>query len=178
MTFSQMKIEQQLARKVGARKRFLDKVVSPIVDLVHKRGKVNKREQGSSHTRVVSELINFGDFTFETDLGQTMFSGDTIRVWHHPHRNFREGGLDYAHDKEWTPVLDVYYQDRSDYKVGAFRDETDWQRALIRVLKNQNKIAARIKKTQDKASKTLRNWRQADERKDKLAKEAQKLGLS
>ena len=72
-------------------------------------------------------------------------------------------------------MLVVDYQ--TDYKVPVFSDKTDWQRALVLVLKNQDKIAAQMEKTKEKASKTLEKSRRVDDRKDKLRAEAKKLGL-
>ena len=166
-----------LARKIRARKRFLDNVLNPIIQLVDKRGTVTKREQRSSYTHVVAELRNFGNFTFRTDLDKTKFGGDTIKVWYHPGRSFREGGLDSVWDKEWIPVLDINFLICTDYLVREFNKKTDWQRALVSVLKNQDNVATQINKIQEKAVERLQTWRQEGERNDQLIREAKKLGI-
>lgn len=166
---------EQLVKKVRVRKEFLDKIINSITELVREYGRVTRREQGSSHTRVVMELRNFGNFTFETDLGQTMFGGNAVRVWHHPGKSFREGGLDAAWDKEWKPVLDVYFQ--TDYQVGAFDEETDWQKALIYVLKNQRRVARENRDAVLKRSQKLEKKERANAKSAKLVADAQKLGI-
>ncbi len=176
MAYDHLKTEQ-LANKIRIRKEFLNQVVNRVTGLVRKYGKVTKRDECHSHTRVVSELRNFGNFTFETDLGQTDFGGNDIMIWHHPGKSFREGGLDFAFDKEWTPVLDVYFQVKDEYEVKAFNEETNWQKTLTFVLKNQDKIAERIRKAQNKAKKKLVEWRQEDKEMIGLLAEAKKLGI-
>jgi len=169
---------KDLARKIRGRKNFLDKTVDAVINLVCNRGKVLSRSEHSAHTHIIWELHNFGGFSFRTDLGQTMFGGNTVKVYYHPGRSFREGGLDSAWDKDCSPVLIVYFPTEGDYKVGQFNEKTDWQRALIRVLKNQNNIAAQINKAKEKENKTLQKWSQKDEKNAQLIKEAQKLGIT
>lgn len=167
---------KRLARQIKARKDFLNKVVNSVTKLVREYGRVTKRDQGSSNTRVVSELRNFGNFTFETDLGQTMFGGNTIRVWYHPNKSFRKDGLDSAWDKEWQPVLNIYYQ--TDYKVINFDEQREWQRALFRVLKNKERIATQVKKKEGKTKTTVVQNSAINEEGNKLLKEAKKLGIT
>ena len=165
---------KQLASKVRARKEFLDKITDLATKLVREYGRVTKRDQGSWHTRIVTELRNFGNFTFETDLDQTQFGGDAVKIWHHPGKSFREGGLDSAWNKEWTPVLDVYFQ--TAYKVNTFNENTDWQRALIYVLNNQRKVA-RERREVLKGTQKLDKKEQTDAKNTKLIAEAQELGI-
>ena len=142
-----------LAGKVRKRKRFLDETIDPVIKLVCERGRMVSRNQGSSNTHVVWELRNFGGFSFHTDLGQTMFGGNTVKIYYHPGRSFREGGLDSAHDKEWIPVLEVDFQTHREYVVKRFDETTGWRRALVRVLRNKDKIASRTAKTSQKQVK-------------------------
>lgn len=168
----------KLAKKVRTRKNFLNKVVNPVIDLVHKRGTIVRREQGSCHTRIVAEFRNFGDFTFHTDLGQTMFGGNTVKIFYHPGRNFREGGLDSAFDREWSPVLFVDFHTDGDYTVRSFNEKAGWQKALVSVLKNENKIMAQIEKTRSKAKKISKKQEQNSQVENEIRKEAYKLGLN
>lgn len=181
MAHSQLTTEQELAKKIRARKEFLNKVCGQIIDLVRKYGKITRRDQGNNHTNVISELHNFGSFTFETNLGQTDFVGDTIGVWYHPGRSFREGGLDFAWDKKWIPVLYIHYQVKGDYEVATFNKNVGWQKALLYILKNKTRIATQIateiEKEKEKELKKEKKRKQAETDKTKLVEEAQKLGF-
>lgn len=180
MTCDHLKTKQ-LAKKIRARKQFLNQVVGQIINLVGQYGWVTKRDQENYHTNVVTELRNFGNFTFETNLGQTDFGGDAVKVWYHPGKNFREGGLDFAWDKEWIPVLDVYFQEEKNYDVYTFKKSADWQKALLYVLKNKAKVAAQIqkqvKKDQEKKLKTLTNQEKNDANIARFIESAKKLGI-
>ncbi len=169
---------EQLAKQVRARKEFLNRVVKSLMNLVQEYGIVTKRDTANCHIRVVSELRNFRSFTFATDLGQTDFGGNTTKVWYHPGKNFREGGLDSAWDKEWTPVLDVDFQvTGDDYEVHIFNESVDWQRALLHVFKNKIKIAAQIERNQKETLKKVKKWKQVDTKMDKLVADARKLRI-
>lgn len=166
---------RKLSNKLKGRKRFLDKIFDLVPSLVSKEGVVLSYSEHSCHTHVVSELNNFGHFSFHINLGQTMFGGDTVTIYYHPNRKFREGGIDFAHDKDWQPVLKV--RSLIDYQVENFDEQRNWQRALLYVLKNKDRIVARIKKEQEKAKITVAQSRAVDESKNKLREEAKKLGI-
>lgn len=167
----------QLAKKIQTRKKFLNRVVVEIIDLVSKQGVIISETEHSCHTHVVSELRNFGHFSFHTSLDQTMFGGNRVKAWYHPRRNFREGGLDSAWDKEWTPVLNVYFQVDDNYEIEIFNNNVNWQRALLRVFNNKEKIADQIKKTRSKTLQKSKKQTQADMEKSKLIEDAKKLGI-
>ena len=173
MAYEHIKTEE-LAKEVRTRNEFLDIVTNRVIDLVRKYGEVTKRDEGNNHTNIVSNLCNFGSFTFETDLGQIDFGGNTVRVWHHPGKNFQENSV---WSNPLVPVLDVYFQTTKDYAVSIFNHRTGWQKALINLLKNRARIAAQIKKTQNKTLKTRENQEQSNTEKIKLIKEAQKLRI-
>src|SRR3989338_8127473 len=157
---------ESLTIKILNRRRFLKEIIDPIIKLVSENGVVLKYDKHSCHTHIVSELNNFGHFSFHTDLGQTMFGGDTITIYYHPNRKFREGGIDSAHDKESQPVLEVYEQ--IDYEIKKFDEQKNWQRALVRVLKNKDRIVSQIKKEQKKTKTTITQTRTASARNHEL----------
>ncbi len=166
---------KNLVRKIKKREQFLVRVVTGVIALVQKHGTLKSSERGGSHIRTIKELCNFGNFTFETDLGQTDFGGNTISVWYHPGKIFREGGSDSAHDKKLTLVLDVYYQ--THYEVNEFYEKPNWQKAIIRVFKNQDKIAEQIKRVQNRSVEKLLEQRQEEDRKFELVEKAKRLGI-
>lgn len=179
---AQDKDTKELARKIRARKKFLKRIVTPVINLVVKRGRVLERHMGSCNIHIISELRNFGGFTFETDLGQTQFGGSTVTIFYHPHCNFREGGIDFARENERI-VLSVFFQTEAEYeyKVITFDNRTDWQRVLIHVLQNADKIAERQNAKEkriaerNKAESELAEFRK--ERKLKLIEEAKNLSI-
>jgi hypothetical protein len=166
-----------LANKIRVRKKFLDKIITSIIQLVANKGKIINRVMGSSSKHIVQELRNFGGFSFYTDLGQTMFGGNTIKVYHHPGQSFCDGGLDLAQNNICEPVLDVYFQTADEYDVCTFNESKKWQRALIRVLKNQDKIAAQLDRKENK----LKNKSEKEEvkrlKEERLQEEARRLGV-
>lgn len=166
---------RELVRRIKARKEFLDTIFMNVINLVCAYGTVTMKEEANCHTNVMWELRNFGGFTFETDLGQTDFGGDSVKVWYHPKQDFREGGLDAAYDKAWTPVLDVFFQ--TDYVVKHFSESSAWKKAFARVWRNQGKIVEQIKKNQDEAKTKLAGWREEDEKRNELLRVAKKLGI-
>ena len=166
-----------IARKLKNRKEFLKKIVERVEELVRKEGTELSYIEHSCHTHIVAELRNFGHFSFHTSLGQTMFGGNTITIYYHTGRSFREGGIDSAYDKEWTPVLKVDFQTGDDFKVVIFDEQRNWQRALVRVLKNEENIAAQIKRKKEEAKTAKARNRAAEEKKKKLLEEAKKLGV-
>lgn len=168
---------KELVRKTRERKKFLDAIIEPVIKLVREKGRMINRSQETSHTNVVWELRNFGGFSFHTDLGQTMFGGNTVKVFYHPSRSFREGGLDSAHDKDWVPVLDVYFQTELEYRVSKFDERLSWQRKLFWVLRNKDKVAARAEKENRKRRDvSRRELRQIEKREDTI-NDAKRLGI-
>ncbi len=171
-----------LENKIAKRRKFLNEVFDRITNLVSKEGEQLSYSEHSCHTNVVAELKNFGNFTFTTNLDQSMIGGDTIRVYYHPGRKFQEGGTDAAHDKGLDPVLAVDVDGRGIYTVRIFDEQRNWQKKLLHLLKNSNKIAKGIRKAKERAekeAKSVRDKRHADEEKRKrLLKEAENLRIS
>lgn len=169
-----------LSRMIKERRAYLTRVLNAVVKLASQEGKVLLRSTHSAHTHVVWELRDFEGFTFHADLGQTMFGGNTVKVYYHPGRSFGEGGIDSAHDQEWAPVLEVDFQtgDEHDYRVKKFKESAEWRRVLDRVLRNSDKIAAQAKKTEKKVDKRAERQRAAEARRLRLAKEAGELGIT
>ena len=73
-----------LAKKVAARRVFLKKAIEFILSVVNKRGVLKSKRVGSCNIHTVEELTNFSGFSFVADTGHTMFGGNDVWVWHHP----------------------------------------------------------------------------------------------
>ncbi|KKT82550.1 MAG: hypothetical protein A3B99_00705 [Candidatus Yanofskybacteria bacterium RIFCSPHIGHO2_02_FULL_44_12b] len=163
-----------LIKRISEREKFLRKVTSFVEKLVQEKGRVIRRSQGSSNTHVVAELLNFGDFSFKTDWGQTMFGGNDVEVWYHPNSNFKDR-------KRFNPVFSVYYQcarfETDDCKVNTFDENLTWQSAFNKMMKNKKKMLADMKKKErDTRRKDLSEAKNQDKT-ALLKKQAEKLGV-
>jgi hypothetical protein len=171
---------REIARQVRKRKALLRMAVACVDYFVEKYGIVVEKAQGSSNTHIVSRLINFKDFTFETDYGQTMFGGNNVKIWHHPGKRFREGGLDSAHDSCWNPVIDVYFQVGNDWQVNVFNPTPVWQKELIHLFRNRVRVCNEINRVRKSIlpQKTSSKQEQAIKVREDLIAEALKLRIS
>ena len=169
---------KELAKKVRGRRKFLDKVIGEIITLVNTKGKTVSRMVHSARKYIVLELRNFGAFTFHTDWGQTMFGGNTVKVYYHPGRNFREGGLDSAFDKDWTPVLDVDFQVDGEYRVNKFDEKLSWQKKLVWVLRNKDRIAAPATQNRQKQSERAQAAEIKRQKETRVRQDAENLGIT
>ncbi|MDB5194768.1 MAG: hypothetical protein JWN50_782 [Parcubacteria group bacterium] len=138
-------------RQIEARKRFLLETVNLSLDLLEKRGRQTKYEQGSSHTNVGCELKNFSGFDFESDLGQTMMGGNDLTITYHGASGPRT-------------VLKVYWQnfrfDPEDCTVNVFAQDQHWQRALIRTLAQKDRIIEKTDRAEKKQADQARAARE------------------
>ena len=167
-----------LSAKLSKRERFLKKVVSFVEKLVQKKGRILEINQGSSNTNVVRELLDFGNFSFKTDLGQTMFGGNDIEVWYHPGTSFRNR-------KRFNTVLSVYYQcfrfETDDCRVNTFDESHGWQLALNNAIRNEKKILVDMeRKKRDARQRSLlieKRENERDKKKAKMTERAERLGL-
>ncbi len=163
-----------LIQRVSAREKFLKKVMNFVEKLVQEKGKVMRRSQGSSNTHVVMELLNFGDFSFKTDWGQTMFGGNDVEVWYHPSSSFKDR-------KRFDPVFSVYYQcarfETDDCKVNTFDENLTWQSAFINAMRNRKRILADMKKKERDTRRKDLSEAKNQEKAALLKKRAEKLNV-
>ena len=170
-----------LKKQIEERKKFLNRIVPLIVELVRSHGVVKIEKEFPFHYNIVSELRDFAYFSFITDLGQTDFGGNSLEVYFHPGQMFRQGGLEAAFGPTGSPVLNVCWQDEDKYEVLVFNQEIDWQEPLVRLLKNKDKIAREMgiqkerEKTQRKRDKEAEAARKQEE--ERIREEAKKLGI-
>lgn len=129
--------DEELAQKVDSRRQFLLRVIQWVEKALPNRGYLVKKEIGSSHTHTVYLLQDFGDFSFQSDAGQTMMGGNSVNVWYHP--GFRD--LDLGKTRS---VLTLYYQtDPNDCEVSTYEIGTPWENPLIYVMEHEDEIAAK-----------------------------------
>lgn len=161
---------KNLIEKVAERERFLKTVIPFVVSLVQEKGKVLKESIGSCNINIIRELANVAGFTFKTDLGQTMFGGNNIKV---SYQEKRHGVL-----MQNRVVLDVYWQcDIDECKVNFFDESASWQSALLKLTKNKDKIVARIDKEKERRDQGRACEAQERERLAALQIRAKDLGI-
>lgn len=168
----------QLIKEVEERKKFLKKVVNFAEKLVSERGELISRTQGSSNTHTTRKLVGFAKLSFLADWGQTMFGGNEIKIWYHPH--FEDINMDGT-----DPVLHVYYQSAGfnvdDCEVKYFDEENGWQATIEHVIRNKKRVLSQM----NKARKALKSGRgvieiqqyKARQKRINLEKDAKRLGI-
>lgn len=163
--------DEELARKVDSRRQFLLRVVRWIEKAVPKRGRLLKREVGSSNTNSVYLLRDFGDFSLLYNTGQTMMGGNSVKVWYHP------DSCEVDIEKT-NPTLALYYQtDPNDCEVSFYDAKTSWEDLLTHVMEHENEIAAKAT-AQVKAlkQKHVAEWQKQLKRRE-LEKFAERLKI-
>lgn len=157
-------MEKTLVQKVAERKKLIKKIVEFVDKIVVERGKLVKREQGSSHTHTIWELDNFSNFYFQGDFCQTMFGGNDMKIWHS--------------DKSFNNfVFHVSWQASLDEAIVEEFVEGDWQKEILVVIRNRSKIIAVIER-KNKADEVERQKKQVFLEADKkLKEEASRLRL-
>ena len=129
-----------LAEAVAGRVEFLKKVIEFALSIVRERGVQLEHTVHSFHTNTVSELRDFGDFSFHTDTGHSEMGGNRLRVWYHP--NHLTGRL---------LVLNVYWQcGIAECSPDSFNSDPAWQEEILKVIRCRKSIAKKI----DRAIKT------------------------
>ncbi len=163
---------KRLSAKIKARKEFLKMATEFSLTITRKLGEEVLYRQESCYTNIVRQLIGFAHFSFLTDTGQTMMGGDTVKIWYHP----KSGEVDF---KRSRPVLDIDWWAGvdEDCKINLFDEDRRWQTALRRVVKNAEKIEAKMREVK----KNLKKQRLEKEKKRRQAaairEEAHRLRL-
>ena len=170
---------KDLAKEVDQRQKLIERVVKFVEALVLKRGELIAKVVGSSNTRTKRLLTNFGDFSFFVDDGQTMFGGTEVVVWYHPKQVCNPSVILPKLDNGMLPhlVFEAYYQDLADCKVRKFDNNTLWVKALNCVIKNETKIAKRLKKERKKLELLQEKEDREREQIEKLEKTKERLCL-
>jgi hypothetical protein len=159
------KEERDLARKVAKRQATLKEFVKFAEDIAHRRGREVERRQGSSHTNVKREFLDFGGFSFFTEGTLTMFGGHNVKITQTVAGKTRI-------------VLELYYQSAvEEAKIDIFDESLAWRRALRRVKKDEEKIAAMIKMRNDTSEKRREAERERLARSAKLHETAERLKI-
>ena len=163
----------ELVKKMEARKKFIKKVIKFAGQILRERGKVIERSEHSCHTHVVQELLNFADFSFCGDFGQTMFGGETVRILYHPNKTVT------SFPRYGRCTFEVYSQDLSfdECKVEFFDNNTKWQVELLRVIRNKKAIIKRMDVVKAKFVRHINKTSEEMKNLDKLKTEARRLGF-
>ena len=159
---------KNLAKKIAARREFLKKIVPTIDRVVQEYGRVLSEVRHDDYTNTVAQLNDFARFSFRTNFGQSMFGGNVIIVWYYP--------AGTSSDKQI--VLNLYWQvDLEECEVRAFDEDTGWQQALLRLMKNKERVLARIKEKSARVARKLNAKRKAQEKEAALREEARRLSI-
>lgn len=151
-----------LANKVKSREKLIVDIVSLISDILNRHGRVVKKSSHSAHTHIIIELTNVKNLSFRGDFGQTMFGGNTIRVWHN-------GKI----------VMHVTYQcDPKESAVNTFDDKNaSWIEILAQIKKKEKQIFTQIAKTKEKKQEEEAKTRLRQKQEKELMEKARRLGL-
>lgn len=115
---------KELTKKVSEREQLLEKIVNFVEELLHKKGKVLRREVHSAHTYTERELRDFKGFSFYDSGSHTMFGGHDVRIWH-----------------QKIMVLDLYYQTSvKECEVNTFQANPEWIKALKAVMRSRDRL--------------------------------------
>ena len=180
-TTAKTKEQRELEGKVRRRKEFVTRIVAFVERLTVEKGRRVFREESSDHTHVIYHLLNFADFSFYYESGETFCGGNDVRVWYHPGKEMTSPDLqrfNYPHD---TLVLDVDYQcarcdftDKGD-EIKAFDRDGVWQRAIRYMMKNKDRIIAKLERDKKKAEAVAQKLRDAETNGMRLVSDAARL---
>lgn len=163
-----------LSKKVEARQKFLEQVISFVQDIVQKHGKVLSRDVCKYHIRTVAQLKDFRGFSFYTDGAWTDFGGEEIKVWYNPGKKRTDS----------APVLEVSWHEIERLEVNHFEKNRAWQTAIRKLIKDKENVRAIFRKDEEKKKRQEALAAQAAERRIKLQEakenivdEVRRLGL-
>lgn len=127
-----MRRRKSLGKK-GRDKKMVDiwfpfiKTVADFAELIVSRYGEIISSTGDGHSHMVSELLNFKDFSFHIDMGQKKVGGNSIKVWYHP------GGL---YKKDLVPVFDIWWRtDITKCKLRTFSQDGQWHSQILGIIK-------------------------------------------
>ena len=130
---------KSLAKRVVARQRFLEKVIDFAETIIREGGRVIRHKTYDCYTQTEAELMNFAGFSFRTYGAFTMFGGEELKIWYHPD----------SKERPPQPVLEVEWYEMAKLKVKHFDTSVKWQRALSRIIKDKEKVVARVRREKE-----------------------------
>lgn len=157
--------KKSLAAQVVARQAFIEETLKFVTSVTNKRGKVLKHETHNWHMYDEIELKNFAGFSFLTRGSFSMFGGEDAKVWYHPGSKDAEGQL----------VLYVDWHRIEECRVKHFDPSEKWQRAMKRLVRDEEKALARADREKNKQEVAAK--READKQ-SKIATAQHKLKVA
>lgn len=152
-----------LARQVGHRQRWLEKVINFSSDALSKCGQTLHHEVHSCHITATQELKGFHSFSFWSHGAYTMFGGQELKVW------FND-----------TLVLKVEWWDIKELHVQVFDPSPSWRRKLAALAGNPAvvpKWAAARRKNLDKQAAASQSQATRQLEAERLQADAARLHL-
>lgn len=138
MTAKRDRTKERSVREEDARARLVKTVVDFVQPVLLKRGEILVNTVGFAHTHTIRELLNFGDFSFRTDTGQTVSGESEAKVWYHPRARFNKDVSVLVFHARWQTGIEKY-----EVKLDSGKR---WQRELLKVIRGKKTIAARSAK--------------------------------
>lgn len=123
-----------LEAKIAARIKLLSSIVDFVGKILREKGIVLERHIESCNTNMVEELKDFKNFSFWSDTGQTMFGGNTYKIW-------------YMRGSDKVLVLYLDFQAGiEEAEIKTFDSKRDWLNALKCLIKNWKQIMAKCER--------------------------------
>jgi hypothetical protein len=123
-------LDPALVSKVIARQDFLEQVVRVSSRLLHEHGTVLRHEVHRYHTYSERELKNFLGFSFYSKGVYSMYGGDRLKLWYHAPSETRSR----------EPTLDLEWWDIKECTVIAFDESHLWQKIMVGLIANEQKV--------------------------------------
>jgi len=154
-----------LEAKIVARIKLLSAIVNFVDELLRKKGKVLECHTESCNTNMVEELKDFENFSFWSDTGQTMFGGNTYKIW-------------YMRGTDKVLVLYLDFQAGiEEAEIKTFDPKPDWLKALKCLIKNWKQVV--VKCERERKNQEEKSWRQRQQEvvNNALREKAVRLGI-
>lgn len=158
--------KQITERKISERKKFLNKIMAFVIEIVKESGIETYRYQGSCNANVKSELRDLNKFSFFLDTGQTAMGGNSVEI------KYRD-----------KLVLDVYSQsffpdaDDSDFRVNVFDQDIGWQTEISKLIRNKARVIARKVAKKKKTEEYIAKVNEARLNEQRILNEAKRLKI-
>lgn len=163
---------ETLRGQIEERKQFFAEIIPAIIELIEKRGTVDKREMHSGHTNVERSLSDFGRFSFALDEGQSVMGGSELCIAYDGQPHLRLS----CHRGTFT-AEDFLKEGKLRHTPALATTHREWDQVLLEVLRDRDAVIAKMEEEKRQAEKALRQQASIDNEYEELRKEATRLGL-
>jgi hypothetical protein len=151
----------ELKKLIEKRRKTIERIIKFAYSVINDHGETLVKER-SYHTNITGVINNFGDFDIQGNFGMSQMGGNRVII--------------RFEDKE---VFNVYYQvdPPSEFSIIIFDASPNWLVKFNWVMRNKRAIIALMKKRKTKTEEQRIEGIKKSDEKQKLLKEAKKLGL-